>query len=56
MRLWEVGHVGVFDLLQQYWPVAYQIAKGKQGRNSCATAQLTLGQGKSTGKKSEDKK
>ena len=40
MRLWEVGHVGVFDLLQQYWPVAYQIAKGKQGRNSCATAQL----------------
>ena len=26
---WEVGHVGVSDLLHQYWPVAYQIAKGE---------------------------
>ena len=24
----EVGHVGVSDLLHQYWSIAYQIAKG----------------------------
>ena len=24
----EVGHFGVSDLLHQYWPIAYQIAKG----------------------------
>ena len=24
---WEVGHVGVSDLLHQYWPIDYQIVK-----------------------------
>ena len=34
---WEVGHVGVSDLIHFYWPLTYQqIAKG----NHCATAQL----------------
>ena len=37
---WEVGHVGVSDFIHYYWPLAYQIAKGKQGQISCAIAQI----------------
>ena len=39
---WEVGHVGVSDLRHQYWPLTYQIAKGKQRMKfvrKCAIAQ-----------------
>ena len=39
---WEVGHVGVSDLLHQYWPLTYQIAKGKPRTKfvrKCAIAQ-----------------
>ena len=28
-KSWEVGHVGVSDLLHQYCPIVYKIAKGE---------------------------